>query len=137
MASLHLVCASLLAGGSAAAQAPQPYGYDPQAPPPQGYVVPAPYYDPLIERERQKELKRIVRSWEPGEPIPPGYHPVTGPHLGLTIAGGVTFGVAWLFSAVGGFAIGVNRPEYLPMIIPIAGPFVTAYTSGAGSLTIL
>ncbi len=39
-------------------------------------------------------------EWEPGDPIPPGYHPEGEIRQGLVIAGAVTLGTTWLLLGV-------------------------------------
>ncbi|MFT3771190.1 MAG: hypothetical protein QM820_37725 [Minicystis sp.] len=104
-----------------------PPGYEPQAaPPPSGYYVPA---------SVAASGPRRITDWEEGEPIPPGYHPVSRIRKGLVIGGAVTFGVTYLLTALTGAAIsdigkattGGGRSAKL-LLIPIAGPFAVLST---------
>ncbi|APR75066.1 Hypothetical protein A7982_00412 [Minicystis rosea] len=118
-----------LDAGEACAQsgapAPPPPGYEPQvAPPPQlppGYYVPG---SVAVSGPRR------ITDWEEGEPIPPGYHPVTRIRKGLVIGGAVTFGVTYLLTALTGAAIsdiGGSKSAKL-LLIPIGGPFAVLST---------
>lgn len=101
-----------------------PPGFEPAvAPPPQGYYVP-----PSIAMSGPRQLN----DWEPGEPIPPGYHPVTRIRKGLVIGGSVLFGTVYLISALTGAAVSdvctasgsasCGRSAKL-LFIPVVGPF--------------
>jgi hypothetical protein len=68
-----------------------------------------------------------------GDPIPPGYELKTRARRGLVIAGAVTFGSTYVASALFGGAFlaegGDVGSMFGPLLIPIAGPFVTIGTS--------
>lgn len=75
---------------------------------------------------------RIIRDYEEGEPIPPGYHADTRVRSGLIVGGAVTFGVLYLFSALAAAAMNDSsertygdkneRGDFL--LVPVAGPFL-------------
>jgi hypothetical protein len=110
---------------------PAPPGYEPMAPPPyaqpaqQGYYVP-----PSVAASGP----RRITDWEEGEPIPPGYHPVSRIRKGLVIGGAITFGTIYLTNvltaaiasdtcnAVGGCSGTGNNLAAL--YVPVIGPFI-------------
>jgi hypothetical protein len=69
-----------------------------------------------------------VADWEPGQPIPVGYHEEQRRTRGAIIAGSVLLGVSYLggvsFNVLAGGGYGA---------IPIAGPFVGVYVESKGS----
>lgn len=67
------------------------------------------------------ELKRTLRNWDLGDPIPYGYHPERKPRVGLLVAGSLTFAVPYVLSAYVGASS--NKAE---MYVPVVGPFVAA-----------
>jgi hypothetical protein len=72
-------------------------------------------------------------AWQPGDPVPVGYHPVERRHPGLIIAGSLTFGHLYLLSALlGGFGDlnGVNGDA---MFIPVAGPLIQMAQPGVAN----
>jgi hypothetical protein len=97
-------------------------------------------------------------SWKPGNPIPPGYHPVERVRKGLIIAGAVSLGASYLLSALGatvaggsgspctsGFAslwCGGGSPrnarneDVAALYIPVLGPFwqMTVTTDAGGNV---
>jgi hypothetical protein len=106
---------------SGAPAPPPPPGFEGQAaPPPPGYYVP-----PSVAASGP----RRITDWEEGEPIPPGYHPVTRIRKGLVIGGAVTFGVVYLTTALIGAAVSdLGAKSGKLLLIPIAGPFATLST---------
>ncbi|WP_437660854.1 hypothetical protein [Sorangium sp. So ce1182] len=104
-------------------QAPPPPGASPPpgaAPPGSGYYYP--YYPPLQRAEEPPD--RL--PYRQGYLVPPGYHVETHVSKPLVITGSVLFGTTYLLSA----AIGLNALDHenskaTPMLIPIAGPFIT------------
>jgi len=142
MMGLAAAAALTLGAGDARAQsgapAPPPPGFEPQiAPPPQGYYVP---------QAVAASGPRVISDWETGEPIPPGYHPVTRVRKGLIIGGAVTFGVVYLLTALTGAVVndvsvatgGTGRSAKL-LLIPVAGPFTLLGTtvSAAGQFLLV
>jgi hypothetical protein len=71
--------------------------------------------------------------FEEGQPIPPGYRVETRAKRGLIVGGAVTFGVLYLLSAFAATVAidGNDSEEFGPLLIPVAGPFVTVGTAGA------
>lgn len=103
--------------------APPPPGFEGQAAPPQGYYVPA--------SVAQSGPRRIT-DWEEGEPIPPGYHPVTRIRKGLVIGGALTFGITYLLNVLIGAAVSdLGGKSALRLAIPVAGPFTLLSTGTA------
>ncbi len=144
----------LLASGPAWAQALPPT-QPPSQPPPSSQPPPvsarAPngeYVAPLQQQTQQIYVPqsvalsgpRVIKDYEEGDPIPPGYHADTQMKKGLVIGGAVTFGVMWLLSVIAGAAIDdTNKitssyPSTTTtkssdksgtfLYIPIAGPFL-------------
>jgi hypothetical protein len=64
--------------------------------------------------------------YEPGQPVPAGYHVETRANLGLTIAGFSQAGAMWMLTALIGlsFADETDSPEMYQLAIPIMGPFL-------------
>jgi hypothetical protein len=124
-----------LAPATASAQgyAPPPPGYEQQAQPaPQGYYVP-----PSVAASGPRK----ITDWEEGEPIPPGYHPVSRIRKGLVIGGAVLFGSMYLISVMTAAiaqdtckATSACSNPLTPLFIPVAGPFVQLGNTG-GSAT--
>jgi hypothetical protein len=127
-AGLGLAAAAMvtLSPGQASAQAPPPPpppGFEPQAAPaPPGYYVP---------NSVAQSGPRRIDDWQEGEPIPPGYHPITRIRKGLVIGGAVTFGTVYLINVLAAAiatdtcsvgALGCSTLSAL--YIPVAGPFV-------------
>ncbi len=131
-------------------------GYPPPPPPAASPPSPAPpaspgvYPAPLSQTTQETYVPQSValsgpdeiNSWEPGEPIPPGYHPAERLRKGLIIGGAVTFGVLYLFSAMGAAIVhdvnasvgGGDNADAL--YVPALGPFMqmTHTTSASGNL---
>jgi len=80
---------------------------------------------------------KYIDDYEEGDPIPPGYHVQTKVRTGLVVGGSVTFGIFYLTSMfIGGVAqlaseVGDSNRDFGPMLIPLAGPFVTIGTAHA------
>jgi hypothetical protein len=112
-------------------QPPPGYGQPPPQPPPSGYYgAPGGYGSPVMGPR--------VLDWEEGDPMRPGYHPETRIRKGLVVGGAVTFGVTYLFTALGGaIATDVARgttsgsSSFLPLFVPAVGPFIAIGTMGA------
>lgn len=110
--------------------APAPaYGY----PPPPSYAMPGPYAPAW-------PAPRYIYDYEEGEVVPPGYHVETRAHRGLVIGGAVTFSSAYLLSVLGAVSGATDGPKgpkrYLPLLVPVGGPFITIGTAdskGAGT----
>lgn len=106
----RLACAGALALGAALATSPAAA----QEPPPVFAVSP---------RVVLSGPPRLV-DWEPGEPIPAGYHPITRKRTGLVVGGAVTFGATYLFTALGGaIASDTGSDRAALLMIPVVGPF--------------
>lgn len=142
-AALGVVLAPSLASAQGAPPPPPP-GYE-QAPPdsgtapPPGYGPPPPgygaapppgYYPGYTQPEM---LGPKTMDYEEGDPIPPGYHRETSIRKGLVIGGAVTFGTLYLVSALTAAAVSdlSGGEDFVPLYIPVAGPFVTIGTSDA------
>ena len=91
-------------------QQPQPYVQQQ----PQPYVVQQQQPQPVYVQQQQyaPQGPRVIRNYDEGAPIPPGYHPETRARLGLVVGGAALFGVFYLFTAIGaGAAIEVQAAE--------------------------
>jgi hypothetical protein len=150
MRSFVKVFVCLLAGGlvvaapvTARAQAQDEEA--PQPPPPPSYYPPASaqapngeWVAPLQQRTQPSYVPqsvalsgpRILTDWEQGEPIPPGYHPRTRARTGMIVAGAVTFGTLYLFTALvaaaGADSAQTNGTsnQYGALWVPGVGPFL-------------
>lgn len=138
--SLFVIVAELGVSSTAAAQAPPPYapppgypppgyggypppGYWPQGYPP-GYAPPgyAPYAPPLSVPPPPPRM-------DPDHP-PPGYHTESRARRGMVLGGGLMLGIGYLISAgVGAAGITDHNRGLVPMLVPVAGPFITLETS--------
>lgn len=141
--------------------APRAYaqGLPPSQPPPASARAPnGEYTAPLAQQTQQVYMPqsvalsgpRIIRDYEEGEPIPPGYHAETRIRSGLVVGGAVTFGVMYLISVLVGAAMndaakaesayggGGTRGDFL--FVPVLGPFLqmskTSTSSGNVTLAI-
>ena len=110
------------------------------------------YVAPLQQQTQQTYVPQSValsgpayiKTWNEGDPIPPGYHPVSHVRTGL-IAGGIAlFGSLYLISVLtaaatvdvchafnGSVVTGCNAPTFL--FVPVAGPFIEIAHSASGS----
>lgn len=96
--------------------------------PPPGFVPPSIVYVPVPVAPPPE-----VIEWD-GQSAPPyGYEPATRSSKGLVIGGAVTFGTLYLTSCVLGATVrdGNGGGDFLPLFIPIAGPWITIGTSRA------
>lgn len=124
-----LVAALILAtSGIAFAQSPAEASPPPLTPPPLSDAPPPP---PPQRPQADYPLANGPRTleWEPGEPVPQGYHPVTQIRTGLVVGGAVTFGSVWLLNVlVATIAIDTNQGQAIPLFVPILGPFIAMGT---------
>jgi hypothetical protein len=77
-------------------------------------------------------------NYEEGQAVPEGYRVEERARRGLVIGGAVTFGVTYILSAMVGLmaesvdrASGGSGESFLPLYIPLAGPFITVGTADA------
>jgi hypothetical protein len=63
-------------------------------------------------------------DWHPGDPIPRGYHVEEQPRSGLVVAGAVTLGIPYFFSAVAALSAN-SQNESGWLYAPVAGPWLT------------
>lgn len=125
----------------------------PSQPPPASAVAPnGEYVAPMQQQTQQVYMPqsvalsgpRIIKDYDEGEPIPPGYHAETRVRSGLVVGGAITFGVMYLLSVLVGAAItdssrafgGKESGEFL--YVPVAGPFLqmTKTESSSGNVTL-
>jgi hypothetical protein len=105
-----------------------PPGYGAPGYPPPGYG--APYPMPVDNRP-------VVLDYEEGQPIPEGYRLQTRVRKGLVAGGAGTFGGLWLASIfVASAATSANGDDdrWVPLYIPVGGPFAAIATLGSDSL---
>jgi hypothetical protein len=86
---------------------------------------------------------RIIRDWNEGEPIPPGYHESTRIRKGLVAAGASIFGGMYLFTILGASIADAGCSSGLggsgsgscatALFAPIVGPFIQM---GQGNTTL-
>ena len=74
---------------------------------------------PVPAPQDASELKRTLRHWDLGDPIPYGYHPERKVRTGLLVAGSLTFAVPYALSVYSGAATG-KAEMYVPVVGPIA-----------------
>ena len=85
---------------------------------------------------------RIIRDYQEGEPIPPGYHEETRVRTGLIVGGAVTFGVLYLISllvAAGGSDISKAEHSSNPvaaLYVPCFGPFIQMASTSSSTANI-
>lgn len=87
---------------------------------------------------------RIIKDYEEGEPVPPGYHPESRVRTGFIVGGAVTFGALYLISVLVGAAItdvnrGLGGKESGELLyVPVAGPFLQMINteSSTGNVTL-
>jgi hypothetical protein len=123
---------------------PIPPAYtQPAGPPPPGAPPPPDPYNYGVPPGTP--MAYDIDDWEEGDPIPPGYRPDTRIRKGLVIGGAVTLGAVWLVFGVLPASImvaveetdeadfsndtGEDKEDYYPLYIPVAGPFVTIFTT--------
>lgn len=120
-----------------AAQIPSPTPAPSQVAVPPGYMlVPIPDAQPKTAYDVQYPQARgalppgMELPYEPGDPIPPGYHLREQPRRGLVIAGALMTGVPWALSVTAATAANFdNKLGFL--FIPAIGPWL-ALATGAG-----
>jgi hypothetical protein len=108
-----------------------PYGY---APTPYGYPpTPYGYAPPGIAPGGYVPLPPPTLDYIEGQPVPPGYRVHTQTRTKLAIAGGSLFGGSYLLSVgVASVDSGNQRSSpLLPLVIPLAGPFITIASAGS------
>jgi len=155
-----MVLVTTLGASRASAQSTLP----PSQPPPATAHAPnGEYVAPLQQQTQQVYVPqsvalsgpRIIKDYEDGEPIPPGYHAETRVRSGLVVGGAVTFGCMYLLSVLVGAALsdsakqsesysysgGYSSPKKEDgdfLFVPIAGPFLqmTKTDSSSGNVTL-
>lgn len=91
-----------------------------------------------------------IRDYKEGDPIPPGFHLKKIKQGPLFVTGAIVFGASYGVSLISGIIVQATRdlPEdsttdsasYIPMVIPVVGPFVTLATgdsAGAGTALLI
>jgi hypothetical protein len=126
----------------------------PSQPPPASANAPnGEYVAPMQQQTQQVYMPqsvalsgpRIIRDYEDGDQIPPGYHAESRIRTGLVVGGAVTFGVLYLLSVLVGAAISDTNKAFNNnkdngdfLFVPVAGPFLqmTKTDSSSGNVTL-
>jgi len=66
----------------------------------------------------------IIESWDDEAPVPPGYVPRTRRNDGLIISGATVMSSFWLVSGAFGAVMGTVDSGWLPLTVPVVGPFI-------------
>ena len=143
--AIALICLPSLASAQDAPMIPQSV----EPPPPPSAIAPGgEFVAPLRQNTQETYVPQsvalsgpsIIKDWEDGEPIPPGYHRRARTRNGLIVAGSVTLGSLWLLSAVIG-ATSIDSCHYGGcqsagfLFVPVVGPFIEMGRTGKGSAT--
>lgn len=116
---------ALASGPPGSAPGSDPVAYPPPPAPgygPVGYAAPM-YASPINGPER-------ITDYDEGQPIPPGYSPVSRRRKGLIIAGACVFGGVYGYTALGAsyaqeiILITGSNADVTSLWIPVAGPFL-------------
>ena len=116
----------------------EPRYYPPQPPPASAVAPNGEYVAPLSQTTQPTYVPqsvalsgpRMLKDWEPGTPIPHGYHAETRVRKGKVISGAIVFGVTYLYSsfiaAVGQDISDASGEDNVLawMFIPVLGPFL-------------
>ena len=143
--------------------APRAYAQQlpPSQPPPASAQAPnGEYVAPLQQQTQQVYMPqsvalsgpRVIKDYEEGDSIPPGYHAETRVRTGLVVGGAVVFGVMYLLSVLVGAAISdtgktcasisssssCSKENGDLLYVPVAGPFLqmTKTSSSSGNVTL-
>ncbi len=86
------------------------------------------------------EYTNVRNEWEPGDPVPPGYHADTEMFIPLVMAGGIQLGTSWLTLGVlpGAILLAAGgevdcadcTAAGATMLVPAIGPFLTMAVLG-------
>jgi hypothetical protein len=116
----------------------EPRYYPPQPPPASAVGPNGEYVAPLSQTTQPSYVPqsvalsgpRMIKDWEPGTPIPHGYHAETRARKGKVISGSILFGVTYLYSsfiaAIGQDISEANGEDNVLgwLFIPVLGPFL-------------
>jgi hypothetical protein len=126
----------------------------PSQPPPASANAPnGEYVAPMQQQTQQVYMPqsvalsgpRIIRDYEDGDQIPPGYHAESRIRTGLVVGGAVTFGVLYLLSVLVGAAISdtnkaignnSSRDNGDFLFVPVAFLQMTKTDSSSGNVTL-
>ncbi len=132
--------AALAAPPSAQAQEPLPA----TPPPPASARAPnGEYVAPLLQQTQPTYVPQsvalsgppIIGHYEPGAPVPQGYHAETRVRRGLIIGGAIPLGIMYTLSVLAGAALNDTGEGGEFMYVPVLGPFLqmTKTDNSAGS----
>jgi len=116
----------------------EPRYYPPQPPPGSAVAPNGEYVSPLSQTTQPTYVPqsvalsgpRMIKDWEPGTPIPHGYHAETRVRKGKVISGSIIFGVTYLYSsfiaAIGQDIAEADGSDNVLgwLFIPVLGPFL-------------
>jgi len=128
----------------------------PQAPPPPQSAIAGngEYVAPMQQQTQQTYVPqsvamsgpRQINGWSEGDPIPPGYHPISRVRGGLVAGGASLFGAMYLLfgllpatidsDSCSGYSGSSCHNTLWPLYIPVVGPFITMGTNGSHSTTV-
>jgi hypothetical protein len=122
----------------------------PPPPPPSANAGNGEYVAPLQQQTQQTYVPQsvalsgpgIIKNWNEGDPIPPGYHPQDRMRTGLLVGGLVLFGTLYLFSALGG-AIAIDACKGSSnchggfLLVPVVGPFIEIANANGSAVAIV
>lgn len=146
-------------GFASIASAQTPYATQPlpQGPPPPNSANAGngEYVAPMYQQTQPSYVPQSVamsgpayiKTWSEGDPIPPGYHPVSRVRTGLLVGGLVTFGSMYLISVLtAAMTLDIcklvnnasakpncNAPTFL--FVPVAGPFIEMGRSASAGIS--
>ena len=118
-------------------QQPNPY-----APPQTAPVYPQPQYvvQPVYVQQpavyAPPRTPKVIRDYEEGAPVPPGYHPEQRVRIGLAAGGGSLFLATYLITILGAaVAIELDKSQTgtsdAVLFVPVAGPFIRTANNDA------
>ena len=122
---------------------PPPQQQQAPPPPPSANAPNGEYVAPMQQQTQQTYVPqsvamsgpRVIKDWNEGEPIPPGYHPSSRVRGGLIGGGAGLFGAVYLLFGLLPAAIGSDvcdvggcKNTLWPLYLPVVGPFITIGT---------
>lgn len=121
-----------------------------QPPPASAQTQNGEYVAPLQQQTQQVYVPqsvalsgpRMIKDYNEGEPVPPGYHAETRIRTGLVVGGAVTFGCFYLLTVLVGAAIS-DTSRYSSsdsgelLYVPVAGPFLQMTKTDSSTLNVM
>jgi hypothetical protein len=129
----------------------EPRYYPPQPPPTSAAAPNGEYVAPLSQMTQPTYVPqsvalsgpRFIKDWEPGTPIPHGYHAETRVRKGSVITGSILFGVAYgyssFFASLGSDISSEtgDRNVLAWLYLPVVGPFLEMSETDSATLRYL